>query len=559
VLGRGAVEQGLEESPEHLEGEFSFGGQEHFYLETQANAVAALCAVAALKTCKAVRWQLDRDEDMAVTGKRHPFLARYRAGFDGEGRLHALDVKLFSDGGWSLDLSQPVTDRALFHLDNAYYIPHSRFEGRVAKTNTVSHTAFRGFGGPQGMLVVEEIIGRIALKLGLPAEEVRRRNFYHGSGGTNTTHYGEEIGDHRIHRIWSELLETSEFAERRREIDAWNAEHPHRKRGLAITPVKFGISFTLTHYNQAGALVLVYADGSVQVNHGGTEMGQGLHTKILGVAMRELGLPAEGIRLMNTRTDKVPNTSATAASSGSDLNGMAVADACRQLRERLAPLAAEKLGCVPEAIVFVNGVVRGPAGGVSFADLVALAYTRRIQLSAAGFYATPDLKWDWNVGKGRPFHYFACGAAVSEVEIDGFTGMSRVKRVDILHDVGDPLNAAVDRGQIEGSFVQGMGWLTCEELKWSDKAVLQSHSASTYAIPAIGDTPEDFRVALLKDANQSKTIHGSKAVGEPPFMLAISVREAIRDAVSAFGKGGDFELPSPCTGEAVKGAVDAFR
>ena len=615
VLGRGEVEVGLGESPEHLEGGFSFGGQEHFYLETQsawaepdgegglfvssstqhpseiqtivaeaigaprhrvtvesprmgggfggketqANAVAALCAVAALKSGKPVRWQLDRDEDMAVTGKRHPFLARYRAGFDREGRLHALDAKLFSDGGWSLDLSQPVTDRALFHLDNAYYIPHSRFEGRVAKTNTVSHTAFRGFGGPQGMLVVEEIMGRIALKLGLPAEEVRRRNFYHGSGETNTTHYGEEIGDHRIQRIWDELLETSEFAARQREIGAWNARHPHRKRGLAITPVKFGISFTLTHYNQAGALVLVYADGSVQVNHGGTEMGQGLHTKILGVAMRELGLPAESIRLMHTRTDKVPNTSATAASSGSDLNGMAVADACRQLRERLAPLAAEKLGCVPEAIVFVNGVVRGPAGGVSFADLVALAYTRRIQLSAAGFYATPDLKWDWNVGKGRPFHYFACGAAVSEVEIDGFTGMSRVKRVDILHDVGDSLNAGVDRGQIEGGFVQGMGWLTCEELKWSDQGVLQSHSASTYAIPAIGDTPEDFRVALLENATQPRTIHGSKAVGEPPFMLAISVREAIRDAVAAFGKGGDFELPSPCTGEAVKGAVDAQR
>jgi xanthine dehydrogenase molybdopterin binding subunit len=518
-----------------------------------------LCAVAALKTGKPVRWQLDRDEDMAATGKRHPFLARYRAGFDREGRLHALDVKLFSDGGWSLDLSQPVTDRALFHLDNAYYIPHSRFEGRVAKTNTVSHTAFRGFGGPQGMLVVEEIMGRIALKLGLPAEEVRHRNFYHGSGETNTTHYGEEIGDHRIQQIWDELLETSEFASRRREIDAWNAQHPHRKRGLAITPVKFGISFTLTHYNQAGALVLVYADGSVQVNHGGTEMGQGLHTKILGVAMRELGLPAESIRLMHTRTDKVPNTSATAASSGSDLNGMAVADACRQLRERLAPLAAEKLGCLPEEIVFVDGMASGPAGAVPFTDLAALAYTRRIQLSAAGFYATPDLKWDWAIGKGRPFHYFACGAAVSEVEIDGFTGMSKVKRVDILQDVGDSLNAAVDRGQIEGGFVQGMGWLTCEELKWSGKGVLQTHSASTYAIPAIGDMPEDFRVALLKDATQPGTIHGSKAVGEPPFMLAISVREAIRDAVAAFGKGGDFELPSPCTGEAVKGAVEARR
>ncbi|MCW1922276.1 xanthine dehydrogenase molybdopterin binding subunit [Luteolibacter arcticus] len=613
VLARGDVETGLKESPHLLEGEFGFGGQEHFYLEThaawaegdgegglhvasstqhpseiqtivaetlglsrhrvvvesprmgggfggketQGNAIAALCALAAVKTGKPVRWQLDRDEDMIATGKRHPFLARYRAGYDDEGKLQALDVKLFSDGGWSLDLSQPVTDRALFHLDNAYYIPHERFEGRVAKTNTVSNTAFRGFGGPQGMLVIEEILGRIALKLGLAPEEVRARNFYHGSGETNTTHYGEEIGDNRIPRIWSELLETSEFTARRKSIDAWNATHPHRKRGLAITPVKFGISFTLTHYNQAGALVLMYTDGSVQVNHGGTEMGQGLHTKILCVAMKELGLPAERIRLMHTRTDKVPNTSATAASSGSDLNGMAVADACRQLRERLAPLAAEKLNCQPEEIVFEDGDAKGTVGSVPIDQLAGIAYTRRISLSAAGFYATPDLKWDWAVGKGRPFHYFACGAAVSEVEIDGFTGMHRVKRVDILHDVGNSLNPAVDRGQIEGGFVQGMGWLTCEELKWNDHGVLLTHSASTYAIPTIGDAPEDFRVALLKDAAQERTIHGSKAVGEPPLMLAISVREAIRDAVAAFGKSGDFDLPSPCTGEAVKLAIGA--
>ncbi len=615
VLGRGDVEAGMEASPRTIEGEFGFGGQEHFYLEThaawaecdgeggvhvasstqhpseiqaivaealnlprhrvvaesprmgggfggketQGNAIAALCAIAAVKTGRPVRWQLDRDEDIAVTGKRHPFLARYRAGHDEEGRLLAVDVKLFSDGGWSLDLSQPVNDRALFHLDNAYYIPHSRFEGRVAKTNTVSNTAFRGFGGPQGMLVIEEILGRIALKLGLPAEEVRRRNFYHGSGETNTTHYGEEIGDHHLDRIWSELLESSEFVVRRGLVAEWNAAHPHRKRGLAVTPVKFGISFTLTHYNQAGALVLMYSDGSVQVNHGGTEMGQGLHTKILGVAMRELGLPAERIRLMHTRTDKVPNTSATAASSGSDLNGMAVADACRQLRERLAPLAAEKLGCLAEEIVFEAGDAKGPVGSVPVAQLAGIAYTRRVSLAACGFYATPDLVWDWNVGKGRPFHYFACGAAVSEVEIDGFTGMTRVLRVDILHDVGDSLNAAVDRGQIEGGFVQGMGWLTGEELRWDDRGVLLTHSASTYAIPAISDVPAELRVALLKDATQPRTIHGSKAVGEPPLMLAISVREAIRDAVAAFGTAGDFDLASPCTGEAVKSAVDEAR
>jgi len=608
VLERGEVGVALSSAPLILEGVFNFGGQEHFYLETQAawaepdgeggmivhsstqhpseiqtivaevlgctkhrvvvesprmgggfggketqgNAWAALCALAASITGEAVGIQLDRDLDMEITGKRHPFHARYKVGYDESGKLLAADVFLVSDGGWSLDLSQPVTDRALFHLDNAYFIPHVRFEGRVAKTHVTSQTAFRGFGGPQGMLVIEEILGRIALRLGLPPEEVRSRNFYHGSGETNTTHYGEDIGENRLARIWSELLESSDFVSRREAISEWNLVHPARKRGLAITPVKFGISFTLTHYNQAGALVLIYADGSVQVNHGGTEMGQGLHTKILGVAMREFGLSAASIRLMHTRTDKVPNTSATAASSGSDLNGMAVADACRQLRERLAPLAAERLGCTVEEIRFSDGHVTGLEGaGMTFAELTGLAYTRRLQLSAVGFYATPDLRWDWNLGKGRPFHYYAFGAAVSEVEIDGHTGMSVVRRVDILHDVGNSLNASLDRGQIEGAFVQGMGWLTCEELKWSDQGTLLTHSASTYAIPAISDAPKDFRVHLLANAAEEKTIHGSKAVGEPPFMLAISVREAIRDAVSAFGKEGDFDLPSPSTGEGV--------
>ena len=608
-LIRGEIETGLSKSPHLIEGEFHIGGQEHFYLEThaawaepdgeggvhvssstqhpseiqtivaeilglhkhrvvveaprmgggfggketQGNAWAAVCALAALTTGRAVGVQLDRDHDMESTGKRHPFFAKYKVGYQPDGRLHAADIQLYSDGGWSLDLSLPVNDRGLFHLDNAYYIPHVRFRGQVAKTNVTSHTAFRGFGGPQGMVVIEEIIGRIASKLGLAPEEVRRRNFYHGAGETNTTHYGEEIEGNRLARIWSELLESSEFVNRRATIDSWNASHPNRKRGLAITPVKFGISFTLKHYNQAGALVLIYADGSVQVNHGGTEMGQGLHTKILGITMRELGLPANSIRLMHTRTDKVPNTSATAASSGSDLNGMAVADACRQLRERLIPLAAEILECPVKDVRFGNGNVHSLAGkSITFENLAAVAYTRRIQLSAAGFYATPDLEWDWAVGKGKPFHYFAFGASVSEVEIDGFTGMHHVRRVDILHDVGDSLNPAIDRGQIEGGFVQGMGWLTSEELKWSPEGKLLTHSASTYAIPAFSDTPRDFRVTLLTEARQPNTIHGSKAVGEPPLMLAISVREAIRDAAGAFETDDDFLLPSPCTGEAVK-------
>ncbi len=614
-LTRGDTASALAASPFTLEGEFHIGGQEHFYLETQAawaepdgeggvhvssstqhpseiqtivaeilglpkhrvvvesprmgggfggketqgNPFAALCALAALHIGRAATLQLDRDDDIRITGKRHPFLARYRVGHDASGRLLAADIELYSDGGWSLDLSQPVNDRALFHLDNAYHIPHVRFRGQVVKTNTTSHTAFRGFGGPQGMLVIEEILSRIALRLRLPPEDVRRFNFYHGSGETNTTHYGEEIDDNRLARIWSELLDSSDFHRRKNEIRAWNAAHPSAKRGLAITPVKFGISFTLTHYNQAGALVLIYRDGSVQVNHGGTEMGQGLHTKILAVAMRELGLPAHRIRLMHTRTDKIPNTSATAASSGSDLNGMAVAGACRQLRERLAPLAAEKLDCSPSDIRFSDGAAHGPIASIPFPDLAELAYTRRLQLSAADFYATPGLQWDWSVGKGRPFHYFAFGAAVSEVEIDGHTGASTIRRVDILHDVGDSLNPAVDRGQIEGGFVQGMGWLTREELKWNEKGELLTHSASTYAIPAIGDTPADFRVKLLERAAQPGTIHGSKAVGEPPLMLAISVREAIRDAIAAFGAETDFDLPSPCTGEAVKLTIERVK
>ena len=609
LLTRGALEAGILESPHLLEGELHIGGQDHFYLETQAawaepdgeggvfvssstqhpsevqtiiaevlglprhrivvetprmgggfggketqgSAWAAICALAALKVGCSVGMQLDRDHDMETTGKRHPFFAKYRVGYHPDGRLHAADIELFSDGGWSLDLSLPVNDRALFHMDNAYYIPHVRFRGRVVKTHVTSHTAFRGFGGPQGMLVIEEILGRIAAALALPPEQVRSINFYHGGGETNTTHYGEEIEENRLARIWSELLYKSNYAKRLAEIRLWNQAHPHRKRGIAITPVKFGISFTLRHYNQAGALVLIYADGSVQVNHGGTEMGQGLHTKILSIAMQLLGLPSTSIRLMHTRTDKVPNTSATAASSGTDLNGMAVADACQQLLARLSALAAELLQCTTEDVSFSEGHVQGSGGQtIPFTSLAAIAYTRRIPLFAAGFYATPDLHWDWAIGKGKPFHYYAFGAAVSEVEIDGFTGMHHICRVDILHDVGDSLNPAIDRGQIEGAFVQGMGWLTCEELKWDPEGKLLTHSASTYAIPTFSDAPIDFRVSLLSEATQPNTIRGSKAVGEPPLMLAISVREALRDAVYAFTGDANLLLPSPCTAEAVQ-------
>ncbi len=625
TIRRGNVTAALAASPRKLSGTFELGGQEHFYLEThaawaevdgegnifiasstqhpseiqtivsevlhlprsrvvvqaprmgggfggketQGNTWAALVALAALKTGRPARVQLDRDLDIQLTGKRHPFFAQFEAGFNDDGRLHALQCDLFSNGGWSLDLSLPVTDRAMFHIDNGYYIPSLIVTGRVAKTNITSQTAFRGFGGPQGMLVIEEIIDRVARTLGLPPDAVRERNLYRGRGETNTTHYGQEIGDNRLGSIWEKLKREAAFHERRAAISGWNAKHQGRKRGLAITPVKFGISFTYTPYNQAGALVLIYRDGTVQVNHGGTEMGQGLHTKILGIAMRELGLPRERIRMMPTATDKVPNTSATAASSGSDLNGAAVRNACEQLRDRLIPhamhifrerfnkvIAAEELR-FEKAAIYAASV---PNEALAFIEVVERAYMERVSLSATGYYATPEIHWDRATGKGRPFYYFACGAAVTEVEVDGYTGMTRVRRVDILHDVGNSLNPQVDRGQIEGGFVQGMGWLTSEELKWNAQGVLLTHSASTYQIPSIGDTPADFRVSLYRSEMQPNTVHGSKGVGEPPLMLAISAREAIRDAVAAFGNATQqVALASPATPEAVFMAVQRVK
>ncbi len=613
-MKRGDFERAFADSAGQIEGEFSMGGQEHFYLEThaawaergdaddmfvcsstqhpsevqavishvlgiqrnkvvvqsprmgggfggketQANTWSSLAAVAAWKTRQPVRVRLDRDLDMQLTGKRHPFLARFKVGFDAEGRIQAVKVDLFSNGGWSLDLSEPVLDRAMFHLDNCYYLPNVEFTGRVCKTHIASNTAFRGFGGPQGMLVIEEIMDRVARQLGFPPEVVRERNLYHGRGETNTTHYGEEIEDNRIQKIWSQLKASAQFDERRREIAAFNQRDSRIKRGLAITPVKFGISFTKSAYNQAGALVLIYQDGTVQVTHGGTEMGQGLHAKILGIASRELGLPPEKIRVMKTQTDKVPNTSATAASSGSDLNGAAVKNACGTLRARLAPVAAKLLRCEAGAVEFRCGSATAGGKSIPFADVVTQAYHDRVSLSATGYYATPNLHYDKQTGRGRPFHYYACGAAVTEVEVDGYCGMSRVLRVDILHDVGDSLNPGVDRGQIEGGFVQGMGWLTREELMWDDNGRLLTHSASTYQIPALSDAPMDFRVTLLPDAAQQNVIHGSKAVGEPPLMLAISVREAIRDAIRACGKpGGQVPLAAPATCEAIFTRVQA--
>ena len=532
-----------------------FGGK-----ETQGNTPAAFAALAAMITNRPVRVRLNRDHDMQLSGHRHPFLAQYEVAHDSQGRLLALKSEVVSNGGWALDLSTAITDRALLHHDNAYYIPHLHLTGRVAKTHLSSNTAFRGFGGPQGMLIIEEIIAKVARRCGLPPEVVRERNLYHGSGETNTTHYGQEIGDQRIPRIWQELAISSDLLARRAGIAAWNATSPHHKRGLAMTPVKFGISFTLTHLNQAGALLLIYQDGTVQVNHGGTEMGQGLHTKIRTIVCRELGLTPDRVRLMPTRTDKVPNTSATAASSGTDLNGAAVRQACLTLKARLLPVAITLLKTPedPGAITFADNEIGTGHTRVSFADVVMRAYLDRIPLSATGSYATPDIGWDRTTGSGRPFFYFACGAAVAEVEVDGFSGALKLRRVDILHDVGDSLNEGVDRGQIEGAFIQGMGWLTMEELVWDPSGKLLTHSPDTYKIPAMGDIPPDFRVQFLTHATQTGTVHGTKAVGEPPLMLAIAVRHAILDAIAAFPGSTPDDLASPATGEAILRSITGF-
>ncbi|HET9929429.1 MAG TPA: xanthine dehydrogenase molybdopterin binding subunit, partial [Polyangiaceae bacterium] len=525
-LRRGEPERALAAAPESLSGEIFIGGQEHFYLETQAalalpddgasvlvhsstqhptetqevvarvlgldkhrvtvqctrmggafggketqaNAWAAVAALASHKLNRPALVRLTRYQDMVATGKRHPFLARFKVGFEASGRITALFVELFSDGGFSLDLSSPVLFRAMFHVDNCYLLPNVQIDGRICKTNTASNTAFRGFGGPQGMLVIEEILARIARHLELAPDVVRERNFYREG---DTAHYGQPIQDaDRVQRIWNELKASSDFAERAQAIEADNAKRRHLKRGIAITPVKFGISFTTAFFNQAGALVLIYKDGSVQVNHGGTEMGQGLHTKIAQVAAHSLGLPLGSIRVMATRTDKVPNTSATAASSGSDLNGAAVQNACEILKERLTEVAAQRFGASRESIVFEAARVfprSREAEAVPFRDIVSQAYLERVPLFASGYYRTPNIHFDRDSGRGKPFHYFAYGAAVSEVEVDGFTGQFRLLRVDILHDVGTSLSPLVDRGQVEGGFAQGVGWLTSEQLSWTNE------------------------------------------------------------------------------------------
>ena len=535
-----------------------FGGK-----ESQANPFTAVAAIAAHKTGRPVRIKLNRQQDMTMTGKRHGFLGQYTVGFTPEGKITALEVDLYADGGWSLDLSPPVLLRAMLHVDNAYYIPHLTVRGQIVKTHKVSNTAFRGFGGPQGMVVIEEIVDRVARTLNLPPDGVRERNFYSGTGESNTTHYGQELYDNRLDRVWTQAKANADFEQRQIAIAQFNQVEPYKKRGIAITPVKFGISFNKTQYNQAGALLLIYTDGSIQLNHGGTEMGQGLHTKMLQVATKALGVRSDRFRIMHTSTDKVPNTSATAASSGSDLNGQAVKNACDILKARLAPIAADLLHLdTPEDLIFEADWIycrSYPQARVEFDAVVKQAYDDRVSLSATGFYRTPNIYWDAAAGKGRPFYYYVYGAAVSEVEVDGFTGSFKLRRVDIVHDVGESLNPLVDRGQIEGGFVQGMGWLTMEELVWNPQGKLQTFAPSTYKIPTVSEIPEQFQVHLLERAAQDGVIYGSKAVGEPPLMLALSVREAIRAAIAAFGQPQTVPLPSPTTPEVTLRAIEAIR
>ncbi len=619
IIRRGDTEAALAQAPHTFAGEVDIGGQDHFYLETQAswvipdgegnlqvfastqhptetqevvarvlglpknqvvctclrmgggfggkesqaNPFAAAAALATYKTGRPARCRLRRHQDMLATGKRHGFFGQYEVGFDHEGKITALNALLVADGGWSLDLSPPVLMRAMLHVDNAYYIPNLVVEGRIAKTNRVSNTAYRGFGGPQGMIVVEEVVDRIARTLNLPPDVVRERNFYYGEGETCTTHYGQEIVDNRLDRVWSEAKQRSDYMARRAAIAAFNETSLYKKRGLAITPVKFGISFNKVQYNQAGALVLIYTDGSIQVNHGGTEMGQGLHTKMIQVAAKALGVNVERIRLMSTSTDKVPNTSATAASSGSDLNGQAVKNACEILRDRMAAVAVRMLNLdAPEDMVFEDDWIycrTYPSARIAFDEVVQQTYSERISLSATGFYRTPNIFWDAKLAKGRPFYYFAYGAAVSEVEMDGFSGTFKLRQVDIVHDVGESLNPLVDRGQIEGGFVQGMGWLTMEELVWDGDGRLRTFAPSTYKIPTISEVPESFTIHLLERAAQDGVIYGSKAVGEPPFMLAMSVREAIRAAVAAFGDADSVPLGLPATPEATLWAIEHVK
>ncbi len=652
IYAKGDADAAIASSAHVIEGGFELGGQEHFYLEGQAalavpnegdmlvhsstqhpteiqhkvadalgvpmhavrvetrrmgggfggkesqgNALAVSCAIAARATGKACKMRYDRDDDMTITGKRHAFRISYRAGFDENGHIQGVSFLHHAICGWAQDLSLPVADRAMLHSDNAYLLPNARIESHRLKTNHQSATAYRGFGGPQGMVGVERMMDHAAHELGIDPVELRRRNYYEPAhkvaevaptakplghpdphedltsrgavetgdapvrplpAGGNTTPYGMEISDFELLGMTEALLKSSDYAARKAAIAKWNAENGVIKKGIGFSPVKFGISFTLTHLNQAGALVHVYQDGSVHLNHGGTEMGQGLFQKVAQVAASRFGIPLEMVKITATDTAKVPNTSATAASSGSDLNGMAVKAACDTIRDRMADYLAERHQADPTSVVFADGHVEIGEARYSFAEAAAMVYQGRVSLSATGYYKTPKIEWDRIKGRGRPFFYFAYGASITEVAIDTLTGENRILRTDILHDAGTSLNPALDIGQVEGAYVQGAGWLTTEELVWDGKGNLRTHAPSTYKIPACSDRPDIFNVALWDGENREDTIYRSKAVGEPPFMLGISAWLALSNAVAACGDAYP-ALDAPATAEEIWRGIQRLR
>jgi xanthine dehydrogenase large subunit len=615
IMRRGDADAALDGSPRRLQGRLEIGGQEHFYLEgqvalatpgedgtihllsstqhpsevqqlvahlldrraadvtvevrrmggafggkeTQAALFATAAALVAAKTGRPAKFRADRDDDMMLTGKRHDFVAEYDVGFEADGRIKGLKLDLASRCGLSTDLSPAINDRAMFHSDNCYYLEAVEIVSHRFKTHTVSNTAFRGFGGPQGMIVIERIIDAIALHLGVDPLIVRQRNFY--GPGRDISPYHMQIEDFVADQLVEQLRQSSDYEARSRAIDAFNRSHPYLKRGIALTPVKFGISFTTTFLNQAGALIHLYTDGSIHLSHGGTEMGQGLMIKVAQIVADVFAVPLSAVRIFSTRTDKVPNTSPTAASSGTDLNGMAAFNAAQTLRERLVAFLAEKAGCAPDQVRFAEGMAWAGEMVVGFADLCKMAHAARISLSSTGYYATPKIHYDRAIHQGRPFLYFAYGAAVSEVVIDSLTGEHRVLRADLLADAGRSINPAIDLGQVEGGFIQGMGWLTTEELVYDAKGKLLTHAPSTYKIPTASDRPAILNVDLWRAGiNREPTIHRSKAVGEPPLMLAISVFSALTRAVAAaIGPGVLPELDAPATPERILAAIAKGR
>jgi len=532
-----------------------FGGK-----ETQAAGPACMCAVIAHLTGRPTKMRLPRMEDMTMTGKRHPFYVEYDVGFDDDGLLHGIEIDLAGNCGYSPDLSGSIVDRAMFHSDNAYYLGDATINGHRCKTNLASNTAYRGFGGPQGMVAIEEIMDAVARELGKDPLEVRKRNYY-GKTERNVTHYYQTVEHNMLEEMTAELEASSEYAKRREEISAFNAANPILKKGLALTPVKFGISFTASFLNQGGALVHVYTDGSIHLNHGGTEMGQGLNTKVAQVVAEVFQVDIERIQITATNTDKVPNTSPTAASSGTDLNGKAAQNAAQTIKQRLVEFAARKWQIFEEDIEFKNGQVRLRDQYISFDELIQQAYFGQVSLSSTGFYRTPKIYYDRSQARGRPFYYFAYGAACSEVIVDTLTGEYKMLRSDILHDVGASLNPAIDIGQVEGGFVQGLGWLTMEELVWNDKGKLMTNGPASYKIPAVADMPLDLRVKLVENRkNPEDTVFHSKAVGEPPFMLGISVWCAIKDAVASLADyRAQPQIDAPATPERVLWGVEQMR